>query len=48
MVGEVPSPTNPPSGCWFRTRCPLVIDECKQQTPPANKLPRAHFGMRVR
>lgn len=42
MIGEVPSPTNPPSGCRFRTRCPLAIDECKQQVPPALKLSPGH------
>ncbi len=42
MIGEVPSPTNPPSGCRFRTRCPLAIDECKQQVPPVFKLSPGH------
>ncbi|MBT1160257.1 ABC transporter ATP-binding protein, partial [Aminobacter anthyllidis] len=42
MVGEVPSPTNPPSGCRFRTRCPMVVDDCKQQVPPALKLSPGH------
>ncbi|MDH4985457.1 ABC transporter ATP-binding protein [Aminobacter anthyllidis] len=42
MVGEVPSPTNPPSGCRFRTRCPMAVDDCKQQVPPALKLSPGH------
>ena len=42
MIGEVPSPTNPPSGCRFRTRCPLAVDECKQQVPAAYKLSPGH------
>ncbi len=33
LRGEIPSPTNPPSGCSFHTRCPLVTDICKTQEP---------------
>ncbi len=31
--GELPSPTNPPSGCRFHTRCPFVIDRCRSEVP---------------
>lgn len=33
MVGEVPSPIDPPSGCTFHPRCPLVTDHCKEVSP---------------
>jgi oligopeptide/dipeptide ABC transporter ATP-binding protein len=33
LVGDVPSPINPPSGCAFHTRCPKVMDICKTTAP---------------
>ena len=32
IKGEIPSATNPPSGCVFRTRCPKPTDDCKEGT----------------
>jgi oligopeptide transport system ATP-binding protein len=34
LEGSVPNPTNPPSGCHFHPRCPLVIDRCRAEMPP--------------
>jgi oligopeptide/dipeptide ABC transporter ATP-binding protein len=32
-MGELPSPSNPPSGCVFHPRCPLAVEECKRNRP---------------
>ncbi len=33
LEGEIPSPTNPPPGCKFQTRCPHAIDICRKEEP---------------
>jgi peptide/nickel transport system ATP-binding protein len=49
LSGEVPSPANPPSGCYFHPRCPYAQEICKQETPPlrdvgGNHLAACHFA----
>jgi len=43
LEGEIPSPINPPSGCYFRTRCPQVFKRCEQEEPPLLDLGGGHF-----
>jgi oligopeptide transport system ATP-binding protein len=33
LQGDLPSPANPPQGCRFHTRCPVVIDRCRTEVP---------------
>ncbi len=33
LIGEIPSPTNPPPGCKFQTRCPYAINICRHDEP---------------
>ncbi len=33
LQGELPSPINPPTGCAFNTRCPMVVDRCRAERP---------------
>ena len=43
LEGDVPSPANPPKGCNFNTRCPVVMDICKEQEPEFKEVSAEHW-----
>lgn len=48
LKGEIPSPIHPPSGCVFRTRCPLAIEDCAKVIPPLEAVSDEHFKACIR
>lgn len=43
LEGDVPSPSNPPAGCRFHTRCPIVGEECRVDIPKWREIAPGHF-----
>ncbi|MCA0149230.1 dipeptide ABC transporter ATP-binding protein [Rossellomorea vietnamensis] len=43
LQGDIPSPSNPPSGCTFHTRCPHATDICKQKVPEFKEHQPGHY-----
>ena len=42
IMGDVPSPINPPPGCYFHPRCPGVMDKCRMEYPPLKEVSDGH------
>jgi oligopeptide transport system ATP-binding protein len=43
LVGDVPSPVNPPTGCRFNPRCPYAEDNCRTDEPPLAEVRSGHW-----
>ena len=48
LAGDIPSPINPPSGCVFRTRCPMAVEACASAVPPVEHLGGNHHVACIR
>ncbi len=44
LQGDLPNPANPPSGCRFHTRCPYVVEKCRQEVPQGIEYLPGHIG----
>ena len=43
LTGDVPSPLNPPSGCYFHTRCKYATERCKTECPALHDVGNGHM-----
>ena len=43
LTGDLPSPSNPPSGCKFRTRCPMACEKCAKEAPEYRDVGGGHY-----
>jgi oligopeptide transport system ATP-binding protein len=43
LEGDIPSPANPPPGCPFSTRCPVVEDRCREENPEWREVANGHW-----
>jgi oligopeptide/dipeptide ABC transporter ATP-binding protein len=44
LTGELPSPSNPPSGCAFHPRCPIATEQCKKEVPALVSTSKDHLA----
>ena len=48
LIGEIPSPVNPPRGCTFHTRCPIAINKCRELRPELLEVSKNHWVSCIR